>query len=604
VEAKASATSMARNFFSRFTRTRPQRASALDGQDLKKAFLAGYAWLERHKEAINALNVYPVPDGDTGKNMTLTLAAAMRAISEVDDPSASVVARAFARGALMGARGNSGSILSQILGGFSDSIADKATITPLDFANGLRQGAKSAYLCVEKPVEGTILTVSREAAEAAMESAERGAGFVQLLEDTVREGNASVVRTPDLLAKLKDAGVVDAGGQGYVTVLEGILRCLQGAPVEQITHAERETHAEAHRGIVEIEEEFGYEVVFLLRGENLDVSAIRSAINGMGGVSTVVAGDSQMLKVHTHTPTPGQILDYGVSLGSLLDINVENLQEQSLEYAQESARERGLTNLDLHGGVPGAASVNGARPASASIGAAPAAPAAPPAPAPAVEAREVGVVAVVAGDGWANIYGSYRLGGIVPGGQTMNPSTEDLLRAVEACPSDRVILLPNNSNIIMSARQVAQLTQKQVHVTPTTSMPQGIAALLAFNHQADFATNAAAMDKAIGDIATGELTQAVRDAQIDGVAVSAGDYIGLANGKLATSGRDQTEVLRDLLTRMGAGERELITLFSGHDVSSADAEAMAERVRDWFPEQEVEVQRGGQPFYAYVVSAE
>jgi len=603
---------MARNFFSRFTRTRPQRASALDGQDLKKAFLAGYAWLERHKEAINALNVYPVPDGDTGKNMTLTMAAATRAISEVDDPSASVVARAFARGALMGARGNSGSILSQILGGFSDSIADKATITPLDFANGLRQGAKSAYLCVEKPVEGTILTVSREAAEAAMESAERGAGFVQLLEDTVREGNASVVRTPDLLAKLKDAGVVDAGGQGYVTVLEGILRYLQGAPVEQMTHAERETHTEAHRGIVEIEEEFGYEVVFLLRGENLDVSAIRSAINGMGGVSTVVAGDSQMLKVHTHTPTPGQILDYGVSLGSLLDINVENLQEQSLEYAQESARERGLTNLDLHGGVAhggvsglsGAASVNGARPASASIGAAPAAPAAPPEPAPAVEAREVGVVAVVAGDGWANIYGSYRLGGIVPGGQTMNPSTEDLLRAVEACPSDRVILLPNNSNIIMSARQVAQLTQKQVHVTPTTSMPQGIAALLAFNHQADFATNAAAMDKAIGDIATGELTQAVRDAQIDGVAVSAGDYIGLANGKLATSGRDQTEVLRDLLTRMGAGERELITLFSGQDVSSADAEAMAERVRGWFPEQEVEAQRGGQPFYAYVVSAE
>ncbi len=597
---------MARNFFSRFTRTRPQRASALDGQDLKKAFLAGYAWLERHKEAINALNVYPVPDGDTGKNMTLTMAAAMRAISEVDDPSASVVARAFARGALMGARGNSGSILSQILGGFSDSIADKATITPLDFANGLRQGAKSAYLCVEKPVEGTILTVSREAAEAAMESAERGAGFVQLLEDTMRAGNASVARTPDLLAKLKDAGVVDAGGQGYVTVLEGFLRYLQGAPVEQMAHAERETPTEAHRGIVEIEEEFGYEVVFLLRGENLDVGAIRSAINGMGGVSTVVAGDSQMLKVHTHTPTPGQILDYGVSLGSLLDINVENLQEQSLEYAQESARERGLTNLDLHGGAAhgGAASVNGARPASAAIGAAPAAPAAPPEPASAVEAREVGVVAVVAGDGWANIYGSYRLGGIVPGGQTMNPSTEDLLRAVEACPSDRVILLPNNSNIIMSARQVAQLTQKQVHVTPTTSMPQGIAALLAFNHQADFATNAAAMDKAIGDIATGELTQAVRDAQIDGVAVSAGDYIGLANGKLATSGRDQTEVLRDLLTRMGAGERELITLFSGQDVSSADAEAMAERVRGWFPEQEVEAQRGGQPFYAYVVSAE
>lgn len=594
----APAISMARNFFSRFTRTRPQRASALDGQDLKKAFMSGYIWLERHKEAINALNVYPVPDGDTGKNMTLTMAAAAKAIGEVNDPSVGIVAREFARGALMGARGNSGSILSQILSGFSASIADKATMTPIDFANGLRQGAKAAYLCVETPVEGTILTVSRESAEAAMESAERGSNFIQLLEDTVNAGRASVERTPTLLAKLKDAGVVDAGGQGYITILEGVLRYLQGAPVEQAARAERETPTEAHKGIVEIEEEFGYEVVFLLRGENLDVNGIRRTINSMGGVSTVVAGDSQMLKVHTHTPTPGKILDYGVSLGSLLDINVENLQEQSLQYAEESARERGLTGMNLHSGS--AASANGAHAASA----APAAPAASAEPAAAIEPREVGVVAVVAGDGWANIYNSYHLGGIVPGGQTMNPSTEDLLRAVEACPSDNVILLPNNGNIIMSARQVTQLTTKQVHITPTTSMPQGIAALLAFNHQADFATNAATMDKAIGDIATGEITQAVRDAQMDGVAVSAGDIIGLANGKLATSGRDQAQVMHDLLTRMGAGDREIITLFSGQDVSTDAADAMAERVREWFPNQEVEVQRGGQPFYEYVVSAE
>ena len=578
----------------------------MDGQELKKLFLAGYAWLERHKEAINALNVYPVPDGDTGKNMTLTMAAAVKAVNENHDASAAAVARDVARGALMGARGNSGSILSQILSGFSSAIADKTSITPMDFANGLRQGAKAAYLCVEKPVEGTILTVSREAAEAAMESAERGSTFLQLLEDTVRAGNASVERTPNLLAKLKDAGVVDAGGQGYVTVLEGMLRSLQGMSVEHLPRVEREAVAETHHGIVEIEEEFGYEVVFLLRGENLDVNAIRHTINGMGGVSTVVAGDSQMLKVHTHTPTPGKILDYGVGLGSLLDINVENLQEQSLQYAEESARERGLTGMDLHSRAAHASSadgavtsVNGAHP-----DAAPMTPIAPPEPAQPVEAREVGVVAVVAGDGWANIYGSYRLGGIVPGGQTMNPSTEDLLRAVEACPSDKIILLPNNGNIIMSARQVAQLTRKQVHVTPTTSMPQGIAALLAFNHQADFETNAAAMDRAIADIATGEITRAVRDAQMDGVVVRAGEIIGLANGKLAVSGADQSQVLHDLLTRMGAGEREIITLFSGQDVTSADAEAMAERVRAWFPEQEVEVQRGGQPFYEYVVSAE
>jgi dihydroxyacetone kinase-like predicted kinase len=221
-----------------------------------------------------------------------------------------------------------------------------------------------------------------------------------------------------------------------------------------------------------------------------------------------------------------------------------------------------------------------------------------------VEAREVGVVAVVAGDGWAEIYGSYRLGGIVPGGQTMNPSVEDLLQAVEACPSDQIILLPNNGNVIMSARQVPQLTNKRVHITPTTSMPQGIAALLAFNHQADFETNSAAMDRAIAAISTGEITTAVRDAQMDGVTVRAGEIIGLANGRLATAGREQAEVLRELLTRMGAGEREIITLFYGQDVSSEQAEAMAERVRGWFPGQEVETQRGGQPFYDYVVSAE
>lgn len=598
----APARSMARNIFSRFTRTRPQKASELTGQELKQALLAGYTWLERHKEAINALNVYPVPDGDTGKNMTLTMAAAVKALGDSEDAAVNAVAHAFAQGALMGARGNSGSILSQILGGFSGSVTGKTTITPGDFAAGLRAGAIAAYACVERPVEGTILTVARESADAAIASAARGSNFVQLLEDTVREGRASVVRTPDLLDKLKNAGVVDAGGEGYVTVLEGMLRALRGEQVEHLPRAEREAVREEahHKGIVEIEEEFGYEVVFLLRGENLDVAGIRSTINAMGGVSTVIAGDSQMLKVHTHTPTPGKILDYGVSLGSLLDINIENLQEQSLQYAEESARERGLTGLDLHSGGAPAASANGAQATSA----APVAPPTPPAAPEPVEQREVGVVAVVAGDGWADIYGSYRLGGIVSGGQTMNPSTEDLLRAVEACPSDKVILLPNNSNIIMSARQVAQFTRKQVHVTPTTSMPQGIAALLAFNFQADFAANAAAMDNAINAVSSGEVTRAVRDAQLDGVVVRAGDIIGLANGKLAASGSDQTQVLHDLLTRMGASDHELISLFTGQDVSSADAEAMVARVREWFPGQEVEAQRGGQPFYDYIVSVE
>ncbi|HEU0028461.1 MAG TPA: DAK2 domain-containing protein, partial [Ktedonobacterales bacterium] len=429
---------MARNIFARFTRTRPQRAlMSLDGPTLKSAFTSGYYWLERHKEAINALNVYPVPDGDTGKNMTLTMAAAVQATASGQDASASAFMEKFSRGALMGARGNSGSILSQALRGFNKSIAGKAAITPAEFAAALQEGARAAYQCVEKPVEGTILTVARESADAAMSSAKAGASFSKLLEDTVRAGKEAVARTPDQLQKLKDAGVVDAGGQGYVTVLEGALRYLKGEPVEPLSHTERDQIDEAHRGHVQIEEEFGYEVVFLLRGENLDVDGIRRTLNAMGGVSTVVAGDSQMIKVHTHVPMPGKVLDYGVSLGSLLDINIENLQEQSLAYAAESARERGLTGMDLHS----AAGQNGARPASP--------PAPPPAP-PAVERLPVGVVAVAAGDGWARLFESYRLGGVVPGGQTMNPSTEDLLRAVETCPSDNVILLPNNHNIFMS----------------------------------------------------------------------------------------------------------------------------------------------------------
>ncbi|MDE3230139.1 MAG: DAK2 domain-containing protein, partial [Chloroflexota bacterium] len=248
---------MARNIFSRFTRARSQTVSELDGQGLKTLYLAGYAWLERHKEVINALNVYPVPDGDTGKNMTLTMAAAVKALGDSQETAVNTVARVFAQGALMGARGNSGSILSQILGGFSSSVAGKTTITPADFAEGLRAGAVSAYACVERPVEGTILTVAREAADAAVASAERGSGFVQLLEDTLREGQASVARTPDLLDKLRNAGVVDAGGQGYVTVLEGMLRSLRGEAVEQAPRAERDAAPETHRrGVVEIEEEF------------------------------------------------------------------------------------------------------------------------------------------------------------------------------------------------------------------------------------------------------------------------------------------------------------------------------------------------------------
>ena len=584
---------MARSFLSRFTRARPRRASVFDGQDLKKAVMAGHAWLEQHREAINALNVFPVPDGDTGTNMSLTMRAATKDIADSVETSAAVIAEKVSRGALMGARGNSGVILSQILRGISQGLEGKTTFTAPDLAAALQISTKLAYRAVIKPVEGTILTVIRESAEAAQQSADRGSDLATLLGDTVTAARAAVAKTPDLLPTLKQAGVVDAGGQGLLRVLEGMWRYAIGESVQMTQGEQKDEAADVRKGNVTIEEEFGYEVVFLLHGENLDVERIRDTITGMGGVSTVVAGDSKLLKVHTHTETPGRILDYGVSLGSLQDINIENLQEQSLRYAAESARERVMMASANGADAGGAASAIGTAVAS------------PPGEAP--EPRsvgEIGTVAVAAGDGWVKVFESLGVSRIVPGGQTMNPSTQDLLDAVEACPAQHVILLPNNGNVVMSARQVEQLTSKQVHVVPTDSLPQGVTALLAFNFEEDFAGNCIAMDAAYKRVQTAEITRAVRSVQIDGVNVTEGDTIGLVNGHLVTAGSDVNAVVRDTLSRMQIEQYEIVTVYYGADVMLAQANEMAQRIKEQFPAQELEVVEGGQPFYAYIISAE
>ncbi|GAC1456893.1 MAG: hypothetical protein PVSMB4_17050 [Ktedonobacterales bacterium] len=333
---------------------RPKPAPIFDGQEFKRAILAGHAWLEEHRDAINALNVFPVPDGDTGTNMSLTMRAATKEIADATDTAIYVIAEKLSRGALMGARGNSGVILSQILRGLSTGLDKKESVTAQDFAAALSIAAQMAYRAVIKPVEGTILTVIRESAEAAQQSAAQGADMVKLLGDVVTAARAAVARTPDLLPTLKQAGVVDAGGQGLTAIFEGMWRYARGESTQLSARDERTEAAEIHRGRVSIEEEYGYEVVFLLHGENLNLEEIRDTITRMGGVSTVVAGDAKLLKVHTHTPTPGQILDYGVSLGSLQDINIENLQEQSLRYAAEGARERGEVAESANGATAAA----------------------------------------------------------------------------------------------------------------------------------------------------------------------------------------------------------------------------------------------------------
>lgn len=554
-----------------------RRISIFDGQDLKKAMLAGSAWLEEHHQTINALNVFPVPDGDTGSNMAATMRSAIRNIIDSEETSAGILAAKVAHDALLGARGNSGVILSQILRGIAAGLDKKRTFTAQDLASALEQAAQFAYRAVIKPVEGTILTVVRETAEASRRSASQNDDLITQMQEIVAAARQAVAHTPDLLPVLKQAGVVDAGGQGFCTILEGILHYMRGEaaiPIALATSAQANQSAQldshVKKGRVTIEEDFGYEVVFLLRGNGLDVEKIRQTIIDMGGISTVVAGDEKMLKVHTHTLTPGKILDYGVSLGSLLDINIENLQEQSLNYAAESAAQH-AEDLEKKEKLV---------------------------------VPQVSTVAVVSGKGFEKVFEGLNVNTLVSGGQTMNPSIEELLLAVEKAPTQQVIILPNNSNVILSAQQVAGLTQKEVYVVPSKTLPQGIAALIGFNFEADFASNCQTMTQAINNIQTAEITTAVRSVQLGGVSVREGDFIGVINGHLAVAGQNMQQVVYDTLRRMNIDNYEIVTLYYGEDVTAAQAEQMAKNIKTSYSQLEIEVIDGGQPHYAYILSAE
>ena len=579
--------------FPRFKRPKAHRVAVFDGQDYRKAMLAAAAWLEQHRDAIDKLNVFPVPDGDTGKNMALTMRSATKEIADVTDTNVSVVAQKLSQGALRGARGNSGNILAQILIGIAGSLEKKATFTAQDFAVALQFAAQKAYGAVVKPVEGTILTVIRESAQAAQEAANRtGCDLTMLMQEVVTKARQTVARTPELLPMLKQAGVVDAGGQGLATIFEGFLRYTRGEAIQEARKTDlAHEFEEVHRGAVSVDEEFGYEVVFLLHGENLDGAEIRAAITAMGGVSTVVAGDGTMIKVHTHTLNPGKILDYGVGLGSLEDINIENLQAQSLRYASASAAERGVadTSTARAGAI--------APPETSRAPSRKLTQAAPP-------LGDIATVAVVAGPGFERVFGSLNCNVVVQGGQTMNPSTQELLDAVNSVPSPKVILLPNNGNIIMSANNVRGLTNKDVRIIPTRTMPQGITALMAFQFDADLDLNATAMQAAAKSIVTAEFTRAVRDADINGVAVKEGQYIGLIDDDLRASGDDLAPVLQATLAQMGLEEREVLTMYFGGGETMESAQKTAQQIASWHPDLEIEVVDGGQPFYTYIISAE
>ena len=591
-----------------------------DGTGLLAAFRAAVDNLEAHVDEVNALNVFPVPDGDTGSNMLATVQAALAEAEAVADSSADRVAQAISFGALMGARGNSGVIASQIFRGMADGLGGKQRFNGADLAHALTQGTATAYKAVAKPVEGTILTVVREAAAAAVSAADGGGDLEDVLTAAVDAAHQAVAKTPSLLPILRDAGVVDAGGEGLYRLLEGTLTYLVSrapAGVSGLDAAARAAEARAARAssmpTAPADEVFGYETMFLLqsRGAPLDVAGLRADLATMGE-SVLVAGDSRAVKVHVHSDRPDVVIALGLSLGALTRITVENLDAQShevrekhaaevvgapIEVHRKAARHAGRPHVDLETygtkvdvPVPTVEAATGGR----SNGSGNSSDALLP----------LAVVVVAAGDGLARIFESYRVAGIVDGGQSNNPSTGELLDAVERVRAEEILLLPNNPNVVLAARQATEMTSRRVRVVPTRNAAEGFAALLAMDPARDATANSEVMTLAARAIQTLQVTEAVRDATIGGRKVKMGQTIVLDpdDGLLAV-GSDRTKAVLTALAALDPGF-ELVTIYYGAGADLADAQALANRVGEWRDGVEVEVVPGGQPHYRYLISAE
>jgi DAK2 domain fusion protein YloV len=604
-----------------------------DGAGLLAAFRAAAENLAAHVEEVNALNVFPVPDGDTGSNMLATVQAALAEAEAVDDPSADRVAQAISFGALMGARGNSGVISSQIFRGMADGLGGKHRFSGADLAHSLTQGAATAYKAVAKPVEGTILTVVREAAAAAVSAADAGGDLEDVLTAAVDAAREAVAKTPSLLPILRDAGVVDAGGEGLYRLLQGALQYLVShapAPVsgmDSVVSAGGATAAaaatprasspatpRASSPATPVDEVFGYETMFLLqsRGVPLDVGSLRVDLAKMGE-SVLVAGDARAVKVHVHSDRPDAVIALGLALGAMTRITVENLDAQShevrekraaevvrapIEVHRRAARRQGRPHVDLEtygaaadvavppvGAGPGGRSNGSSKLASQAV-------------------LPLAVVVVAAGAGLARIFESYRVAAIVDGGQSNNPSTGELLDAVEGIAADEILLLPNNSNVVLAARQATEMTSRRVRLVPTRNAAEGFAALLAMDPGADATTNSEVMTLAARAIQTLQVTEAVRDATIGGRKVKKGQTIVLDpdDGLLAV-GSDRTKAVLTALDALEPGF-ELVTIYYGEGADLAEAQTLAGQVGKWRDGVELDVIHGGQPHYRYLISAE
>ena len=543
-----------------------KKVSSITGQELREMFAAATAWLEKNAPDIDELNVFPVPDGDTGTNMLLTMRSSVEEAYRAPDHSASAVAQALAKGALLGARGNSGVILSQIFRGMAEDMADKEEITGPDMARALGKAAKTAYKGLSNPTEGTILTVIKDASSAAMKkSAGNGKDLITVMETTVSTAKESVANTPTLLPVLKEAGVVDAGGQGLYTILEGALQYLKGETEQmqfkkpQVITSSIPLTLRLPEMIAADEVPYGYCTELMLKGEDLDPEKIKTRLTKKGE-SLIVVGDNNTVRIHIHTLDPGNIVHLATTLGTIHQVSVRNMDEQHRDFVA-AQKERAV-------------------------------------------ATDVATIAVVAGEGLEEVFTSLGVTSIVHGGQTMNPSTKDILQAVEQAPSDKVILLPNNKNIILTAKQVKALTKKTIEIIPTETIPQGVAALLAFDYDANLETNTNLMKQAIENVKTIEITRAVRSTQIGGLKIRKKQIISLLDNELITVGNNAIEVLMDTLNKISLEENEILTIYYGSDTTLAEAEKAAVTIREKYPKLQVEIIRGSQPHYNYIISVE
>lgn len=540
--------------------------TSIDGIKFKESIRSGANHLKSNTQKINDLNVFPVPDGDTGTNMSLTMEAAVKELSKIDSENVSDIVKALSHGTLMGARGNSGVILSQIFRGFQEGIKHNKTLDNKVLANGLFKAQEVAYNAVMKPTEGTILTVAREIGEFAEKNYKQFEYLDDFFEKILEIGEKSLNNTPNLLPVLKEAGVVDAGGMGYLTILEGIYHGITGQSVE----IEEDIHIDQYEELMkddyipEGEIVYGYCTEFTILGDSVEkkLEKLRFKLMSLGDSMLAVAGDD-VIKVHVHTNHPGRALELGAELGQLSDIDIDNMRLQQKEMLNKK-------NLDK-------------KP---------------------IETKKYSIVAVSAGDGIAEILEELNVEVIVKGGQTMNPSTEDLAKAINSTNGENVILFPNNKNIILSANQTVDLTDKNVIVIPTTNITEAISALLVYNEDESPEELEEKMNEAIEYVKTGEITYAVRDTELNGRKIQKDEIIGITNGEIISNGNDKEQTVISLIEEMIDEDDTFLTLIYGEDIKDDEAEDLLEILEDKFEDLDIQLINGKQPIYYYIISLE